>query len=104
MSDYSINILAEAELDLEETIEWYESQKKDLGYEFALAYYDAEELIAQNPHLYQQVTLHFRRALVNRFPYSIFYEIIEDAKEVNVIAILHQRRSVQTIKKKLKLL
>ena len=31
MSDYSINILAEAELDLEETIEWYESQKTDFG-------------------------------------------------------------------------
>jgi plasmid stabilization system protein ParE len=79
-----------AQFDVEEAASWYESRRPDLGLRFL------EEL----DHVLKRVTaapLHFpvihrgvRRALLNRFPYSVYFVFGDE--EIEIIAVLHQRR------------
>lgn len=76
--------------DLDIAFEWYEEQRRGLGFDFLDCVEAAIELIQQMPKLYAKHHEHFRRALVRRFPFSIFYTIEE--KEIVVHAIFDNRQ------------
>ena len=76
--------------DLHIAFEWYEGQRRGLGFEFLDCVKAAIETILQIPKLYAKHHTHFRRALVRRFPFSIFYTIEE--KEIVVHAIFDNRQ------------
>lgn len=85
-----LRFTTEAESDVAEAYEWYEARAVGLGEQF-LASLDAQlESIAGSPLLYQRVYEEFRRALVRRFPYTIFFEFTED--RVMVFAVFHTAR------------
>ena len=46
--------------------------------------------IGENPDLYAEVDPDIRRAVLPRFPYSIFYRVRADV--IEILAILHHRR------------
>ena len=52
---------------------------------------EALERVNKNPLHYQEVHLQVRRALVHRFPYGIFYVVMEN--RIIVIAVLHEARN-----------
>jgi plasmid stabilization system protein ParE len=54
---------------------------------------DALLRIAANPYAYPTVYGTLRRAVVRRFPFAIFYEVVKD--EIQVIAVFHSRRDPQ---------
>jgi hypothetical protein len=59
--------------DLADVRDWYESRSDGLGEEFIrMAYAGFEELL-EFPEKYEEVYGPFRRALMRRFPYSIYY-------------------------------
>ena len=89
----------EAERDLAEAHDWYESQVTGLGSEFLLAIDAALSSIQRMPELYHVVYKNLRRALIRRFPYGIFY-LLEEAKIV-VIAVMHARRDPETWRSRL---
>ena len=76
--------------DLHIAFEWYGEQRRGLGLEFLDCVEAAIETIQQMPKLYAKHHDHFRRALVRRFPFSIFYTIEE--KEIVVHAIFDNRQ------------
>ena len=76
--------------DLDIAFEWYEDQRRGLGFEFLDCAEAAIETILQMPKLYPKQHGPFRRALVRRFPFSIFYAIEE--KEIVVHAIFDNRQ------------
>ena len=76
--------------DLDIAFEWYEGQRRGLGFDFLDCVEAAIETIQQMPKLYAKHHEHFRRALVRRFPFSIFYTIEE--KEIIVHAIFDNRQ------------
>jgi toxin ParE1/3/4 len=45
------------------------------------------------PESYPVVTRHLRRALIDRFPFAIFY--LTDAEVIQVFAVLHTSRDPQ---------
>ncbi len=59
--------------DLDIAFEWYEGQRRGLGFDFLDCVEVTIETIQQMPKLYAEHHEHFRRALVRRFPFSIFY-------------------------------
>jgi plasmid stabilization system protein ParE len=68
--------------ELGEARDWYETQRQGLGEEF-LRFVDAcIASICRNPELYEIVRAPYRRAMVRRFPYAIFYEPTVDTIEV----------------------
>jgi plasmid stabilization system protein ParE len=83
-------ILPEAERDLAEACEWYERQRAGLG-EQLLSCVDARiQAIRRNPEMHARVHENYRRALVRRFPYAVFYEF--DGHTVTVYCIFHCSR------------
>jgi plasmid stabilization system protein ParE len=67
----------EAELDITEAYVWYESRRVGLGAEFLNAVDASMERIRRQPAIYARVHEEYRRALIRRFPYAIFFECAE---------------------------
>ena len=82
----------EAESEIGEAAGWYEDRLTGLGLEFLAAVERAFSLIAENPERFPvwKQGHAFRRCLLKRFPYMVFYEIEED--RVVVWAVAHVRR------------
>jgi hypothetical protein len=72
---YSIKISEEAELDLEETFSWYESQVKKLGSEFIRVIDQSLTTIQKNPLACPLIYRNVHRKLLPRFPYMLLYFI-----------------------------
>ncbi|WP_083925375.1 type II toxin-antitoxin system RelE/ParE family toxin [Flexithrix dorotheae] len=89
--------------DVQEAVEWYEEQKQGLGIEFTLKLEEAKVLLESNPELYRKVEAEIRKMSLKKFPYALFYEIDEPAREVGIIAVLHHKRGLEAFKKRLKL-
>jgi len=85
----------EAEADLDEAAQWYESRSVGLGIDLIAKTRDTFVRIADNPELYPIVLypiVHedIRRAPVRRFPYGVFYRPKSD--RIEVVGIFHDRR------------
>ncbi|MGA3239371.1 MAG: type II toxin-antitoxin system RelE/ParE family toxin [Bryobacteraceae bacterium] len=83
-------VAPEAELDITEAYVWYESRRVGLGEEYLSAVDASMERIRRQPAIYARVHEEYRRALIRRFPYAIFFEYAETA--VTVYAGLHTSR------------
>ena len=103
MSNYQVVILKEAQLDIEEAIEWYEGQREGLGESFFARYQYTEALLADNPYLFQENLLFVRRALISRTSYAVYYAVDEQNQLVEIVAVLHQKRSPEALKKRINL-
>lgn len=74
-----------------EAYEWYERCRLGLGDEF-LGCTDATlQMARRSPELFGRVYEDYRRALVRRFPYSVYYEYEDET--VTVYAVLHTSRN-----------
>ncbi len=76
--------------DLEIAFAWYEEQRHGLGLEFLDCVEAAIETILQMPKLYAKHHAEFRRVLIRRFPFSIFYTLEQD--EIIVHAVFDNRQ------------
>ena len=92
-------IAPEAQQDIDEAYSWYEERRPGLGEDF-LGCVDASiHTICRMPDLYAKVHKDYRRALVRRFPYAIFYEYT--GGKVFVYSIFHTSRNPDKWKKRL---
>jgi len=67
-------VAPEAELDVTEAYVWYETRRVGLGEEFLNSVDACIERIRRQPAIYPRVYEEYRRALIRRFPYAIFFE------------------------------
>ena len=79
-----------AATELNIAFSWYEGQRKGLGFEFLDCVEAVVKTILQTPKLYAKYHHPFRRALVQRFPFSVFYTI--EINEIVVHAIFDNRQ------------
>ena len=84
-------IAPEAEHDIAEAYAWYEGRRTGLGEEFLSCVEACLEAIRRTPEMHAVVHENYRRGLVRRFPYAVFYEYAED--RVTVYAIFHTSRN-----------
>jgi plasmid stabilization system protein ParE len=83
-------IAPEAANDIAEAYEWYEDRRRGLGEEFLSAVDASLQRILRTSDIYSVVYETYRRALVRRFPYAVFYE--NTATHVTVYAVFHMAR------------
>ena len=76
--------------DLANVCDWYESRSDGLGEEFIRMAYAAFEELLEFPEKYEEIYGSFRRALMRRFPYSIYYYCSVDA--VTIYGVFHSSR------------
>jgi plasmid stabilization system protein ParE len=81
----------EAEAEIEDACDWYESQREGLGSEFLRVLDAAFAVIARQPELYAILYRQARRAPLRRFPYSIIYVAQRD--HIDVVACFHASRA-----------
>ena len=80
----------EAEQDLASAREWYDQRSERLGDEFLDAVAAALEELEHNPELSRLYYRNFRRVLLRRFPYKIFYQVV--AQRIVVFRVLHAKQ------------
>jgi plasmid stabilization system protein ParE len=69
-----LKLAPEAEQDISEAYDWYEQRRPSLGEEFLSCLDACIERICRSPELHAKVYEDYRRALIRRFPYAVFYE------------------------------
>ncbi|MCU1327725.1 MAG: plasmid stabilization system protein [Bryobacterales bacterium] len=80
----------EAELDILEACTWYEHRRAGLGEE-SLSSVDASfARIRRQPGMYSVVHESYRRSLLRRFPYAVFFEL--SGARVTVYAVFNMSR------------
>lgn len=80
-----------ARQELIEAQDWYEREVTGLGRRFRQAIDALVRRMSQNPLQFPVVFKKVRRALLQRFPYSLFF-LIEEDDTVLVIACFHASR------------
>ena len=78
--------------DITEAVTWYEVQSSGLGEELLEQIVRALERVQANPELFRVVRRdgEVRRVITDRFPYRIFFSIVDDT--IYVHAVLHGAR------------
>ena len=84
-------IRSAAAAEIESAYRWYERERFGLGEEFLEAVNHMKAVIAADPDRFPAVHRDIRRAVLGRFPYSMFYTV--EAEHVIVIACFRSRRN-----------
>lgn len=79
-----------ASQELREAFVWYDGQRRGLGDEFLHAVDALFEKIVGDPHTFPVTGGSVRRALLQRFPYGLFFA--EELDTIIVLAAIHARR------------
>lgn len=87
----TVRFRAEAAEDVIAARRWYNEQRQGLGDEFARVLDQVVGLIVELPEAFPEIAAGHRRALLDRFPYALYYSVQGDTLEI--IACLHTRRS-----------
>ena len=95
----TVVILREALNDVVEARIWYEDRSVGLGDRFLDRVDDCVDRIRKNPELYERVYKDYRRAVVHRFPYVVFYE--SSVNTITVYSVFHSAQDPKKWRKRL---
>ena len=96
---YILGFLPEVGEDVMIGYTWYAGKASGLGEEFLQMFYAYAGEISRNPLLYPKVYGEFRRCLLRRFPYAVYFRI--KGKDVVVFGLFHCARDPHTIRARL---
>jgi len=82
--------LREAEIELQESVAFYEEKALGLGADFLDEIYTTVQLIKRMPEASPLINSYARRALLNRFEYGIVYRTFNN--QIIILAIMHLKR------------
>ena len=74
-----LHIERHARLEAEEAVNYYEQQREGLGDEFMAELDEAYARIERMPQMFSRFRqTGFRKCFVNRFPYTVYFEELDD--------------------------
>ncbi|NEW59882.1 type II toxin-antitoxin system RelE/ParE family toxin [Sulfurovum sp. bin170] len=79
-----------AQLEIEDSKSYYNLQQKNLGDRFKKHIQDSIDNIIKSPTLYPKITPQLHRVVVHKFPYNIFYALLDDT--IIIVSVAHQHR------------
>jgi toxin ParE1/3/4 len=80
-----------AKEDLESSFAWYEAQRRGLGFDFLDCIESSIMKILISPESYNIIYSNFRRCIIRRFPFSVFFTIEND--EIIIHSVFYNRRN-----------
>jgi plasmid stabilization system protein ParE len=90
----------ETKQDLAEAYDWYEGCRIGLGEDFLSCVDAAIQMILRLPNSFAIVKGGYRRVMIRRFPYQIFYEALPD--QVTIYGVIHASRDPKFWQERLK--
>jgi toxin ParE1/3/4 len=91
---YHLDILSLAAEDMHAAKNYFNRLRHGLGDDFGLCLEEALERMRRNPVIYAPVRSEFRRVLIHRFPYAIYFRT--DSKQIKVYGVFHNRQNTDT--------
>jgi len=88
---YRVILSPDAEAGIGSAVRWYQRTDPDVALRFLLETRATIKRIRQYPNSFPRISGVIRRAVLHRFPYSIFFALMKEF--VIVMAIRHQRQS-----------
>ena len=88
-------IRPEAKRDIREARTWYQEISPEFGNAFVRGLDQAIALAQQYPLAFPLVRRTFRRVLLRRFPYAVFYHV--GGQQIVIVAVLHQARDPEML-------
>jgi toxin ParE1/3/4 len=85
-----IVVSLEARADIAEAVVWLRKASPSLPRRFRLELETTYAAILEHPEIHPVVHKHVRRALLRRFPYSVFYVI--EPPVILILGVVHQAR------------
>jgi len=85
-----VRLRPEACAEIAHARDWYEARRAALGDEFVAEVDALLSKVAEHPAAYPRVRRAVRRAVLRRFPYAVYFRVIEEA--VVVLAVVHGHR------------
>jgi plasmid stabilization system protein ParE len=95
-----IILIPEAVTDINHAYWWYEEQRRGLGEDFLICIETALDQVRNHPKNYPMRFDAFRRVLVRRFPYAIYFE--HDESRVTVHYVFHCSQHPDKLARRLK--
>ncbi len=92
-------IAPEAAADLDEAYAWYEVQRIGRGEDFLSRVEACIEAILRFPEMHALFRGNYRRALVRKYPYAVFYEYADDT--VTVYCVFHTSQDPEKWRRRL---
>lgn len=97
---WRVRVRLRARLDIERAAAWYGVESSGLAERFLGSVEGVFRALADSPARYTEVIPGVRRALMPRFPYSVYFQMVDE--DVVVLAVLHQRMSAATTRDRMK--
>ena len=85
--NWIVTIRPQAKADLRNAHDWYEERCAGLGDEFLADHAETLLRLEADPERFPLYYRGFRRVLTHRFPYKIFFRIVE--RNIIIVRILH---------------
>ena len=89
-----IDFLDAAKSEFEDAVDYYDEQRFGLGLEFEEELEQALERIDHYPEAWSPLSSRVRRCVLNRFPYSVIYEIRSEI--IIIVAIQHHHKEPES--------
>jgi toxin ParE1/3/4 len=96
-----LRFLPEVEDDAFAGYAWYEEKEQGLGDEFLRTFYACANEVLRNPLISLKVHREFRRRLLRRFPYAVYFRIEDN--EIVVFGLFHCARDPRTTRAALRI-
>ena len=90
----------ETEAEIAESADWYEERNPVARTGFLSALDRALHLIRERPEQYQIVYRQTRRALLDGYPYALFYKVTES--QIIIVSSFHTSRNPKTWRDRLR--
>jgi len=96
---YALRFLPQVEMDARNGRAWYERKSAGLGAEVLRVIYTCTAELTRDPQVYPRVHGDFRRRLLRRFPYAIYFRI--RGEQVVVFGLFHCARDPRRLQREL---
>ncbi|MDB6023495.1 MAG: plasmid stabilization system protein [Pedosphaera sp.] len=98
--NYFLRLRPELVEDAHEAFVWYEGAATGLGHDFLRSYFVAVAAAEREPFLYRKIFRDFRRVLLDRFPYVLYFRI--EGSSVVIFLLIHGARDPALIRRSLR--
>ncbi len=92
---HRLHFLPEVEDDAFAAYVWYEAKSTGLGEDLLRMFYAKAGEISRNPLLFTRVHKEFRRCLLRRFPYAIYFTVTDGT--ILILGLFHCARDPQGV-------